>query len=222
MNDLWKMHWLEASGDIEHYKPAIVRAARIACEQLSSTMRVPRLDMLIQCMPEAAIPEFGFSGRAYNRTLFCLNLDPENPNLIQMLENGTLVRQILHEVHHCLRMRGPGYGWTLGEAMVSEGLAGQFVSWLLNTAAEPWERAIALNELLANPVALTTLQSPHYDHSAWFYGTGDYRRWYGYTLGYQMVAVWLRDNAECSAEKWINVTADEVITAGLANGLVKK
>lgn len=222
MNDLWKMHWLEASGDIELYKSAIIRAAAIACKRLSSVIHVPRLDILIQCMPEAVIPELGFAGRAYNSTLFGLAIDPGNPNLTQMLENGTLVRQILHEVHHCMRMRGPGYGWTLGEALVSEGLAGQFVCWLLNTAAEPWERAIALNELQGNPVSLTTLQSPHYDHSAWFFGTGDYTRWYGYTLGYQMVAAWHRNNAECSARKWFSVTADEVIDAGLVSGLLTK
>ena len=222
MSGLWKMHGLEASGDIQPYKSVIVRAADVACEQLSSVMRIPRLDILIQCLPEGVIPELGFAGRAYNPTLFGLAIDPENPNLTQMLENGSLVRQILHEVHHCLRMRGPGYGWTLGEALVSEGLAGQFVSWLLNTTAEPWERAMALDELQANPAPLTTLQSPHYDHSAWFYGTGDYRRWYGYTLGYQIVAAWRARNTECSAEKWISVTADEVIAAGLSDGLLTK
>lgn len=220
MNDLWKLHWLEASGDVGPYKSSIVRAAELACEHLSSVTRVPPLDILVQCMPEAVIPETGFAGRAYSPTLFGLAIDPANPNLPGMLENGTLVRQIVHEVHHCLRMRGPGYGWTLGEALVSEGLAGQFVCWLLKTAAEPWERAIELSELQANPVPLTTLQSPHYDHSAWFFGTGDFRRWYGYTLGYQMVDAWRRDNAECATEKWFSVTADEVIATGLANGLL--
>lgn len=222
MNEQWKIHWLEASGDVGQYKPAIVSAAETACQHLSSVTRVPRLDILIQCMPEAVIPEIGFAGRAYSSSLFGLTIDPANPNLTGMLENGTLVRQILHEVHHCLRMRGPGYGWTLGEALVSEGLAGQFVSWRLNTAAEPWECAISLNELRANPVLLTTLQSPRYDHSAWFYGTGDYCRWHGYTLGYQMVAAWLRINGECTTEKWFSVTADEVIAAGLADGLLTK
>ncbi|MGJ0482642.1 DUF2268 domain-containing putative Zn-dependent protease [Pantoea agglomerans] len=220
MNDLWKMHWLEASGDVGQYKSALVSAADTACQHLTSVTHVPRLDILIQCVPEAVIPEIGFAGRAYSSTLFGLVIDPANPNLTQMMENGTLVRQILHEVHHCLRMRGPGYGWTLGEALVSEGLAGQFVSWLLNTPAELWECAITLNELQAYPVPLTALQSPHYDHSAWFYGTGDFCRWHGYTLGYQIVAAWLRDNGECTTEKWFSVTADEVIAVGLASGLL--
>nr|WP_274517589.1 DUF2268 domain-containing putative Zn-dependent protease [Pseudomonas sp. GM18] len=60
-----------------------------------------------------------------------MTLDPDNPNLLPSLRTGTLHRQIVHEVHHCLRIAGPGYGWTLGEALVSEGLAGQFVRHLL-------------------------------------------------------------------------------------------
>jgi len=222
LNDLWNIHWLEASGDVGQYKPAIVSAAETAFQHLSSVTRAPRLDILIQCVPEAAIPETGFAGRAYSSSLFGLAIDPANPNLTPMLGNGTLVRQILHEVHHCLRMRGPGYGWTLGEALVSEGLAGQFVCWLLNSEAEPWESAIALNKLQASPAPLATLQSPHYDHSAWFFGTGDYCRWYGYSLGYQMVAAWLRDRGECPGEEWFSVTADEVIAAALTDGLLTK
>ncbi|WP_442797051.1 DUF2268 domain-containing putative Zn-dependent protease [Pantoea vagans] len=221
MNDLWKIHWLEASGDIEHYKSAIARAVEIACHHLSSVTPVPRLDILVHCVPETVIPETGFAGRAYSPALFGLAIDPANACLIQMLEDGTLVRQILHEVHHCIRMRGPGYGWTLGEALVSEGLAGQFVSWLLKTDAEPWERALAPAELQANPVTLATLLSPHYDHSAWFFGTGDYRRWYGYTLGYELVAAWCRSNTATATEKWFNVTANEVLAAGLADGLLR-
>ncbi|MSE16943.1 hypothetical protein GKC49_18055, partial [Pantoea agglomerans] len=85
MNDLWKLHWLEASGDVGPYKSSIVRAAELACEHLSSVTRVPRLDILVQCMPEAVIPETGFAGRAYGPTLFGLAIDPANPNLPGML-----------------------------------------------------------------------------------------------------------------------------------------
>jgi len=56
----------------------------------------------------------------------------------------------------------------------------------------------------------------------WLEASGDYRRWHGYTLGYQMVAAWLRINGKCTTEKWFSVTADEVIAAGLADGLLTK
>ena len=56
--------------------------------------------------------------------------------------DGTLRRHVAHEVHYCLRMGGPGYGRSLGEALVSEGLAGRFVAKLFGNAPEPWECAI--------------------------------------------------------------------------------
>lgn len=222
MTEHWKIHWLEASGDPEPFRLPVIQAVNLACQHVASVMTVPRLDILIQVAPESVIPEIGFAGRAYSPTLFGLFIGPENPYLSQMSENGTLVRQIVHEVHHCIRMKDPGYGWTLGEALVSEGLAGQFVGWLLGTAPERWEQAVELSELQANRVTLTDLQNRQYDHAAWFFGSSGYRRWYGYTLGFQLVAAWRRENPACPVEKWFSVTADEVIAAARAQGMVAK
>ena len=68
---------------------------------------------------------------AYRPGLFGLTLDPDNPQFATCISDGTLRRQVAHEVHHCLRMAGPGYGRVLGEALVSEGLAGHFTRRLL-------------------------------------------------------------------------------------------
>jgi hypothetical protein len=81
-------------------------------------------------------------------SLFSLTLDPDNPNFERSLGDGDLRRTIAHEVHHCMRMAGPGYGWTLGEALVSEGLAGQFVHRLFGSPPEPWECAVSAGDWL--------------------------------------------------------------------------
>ncbi|WP_256390362.1 DUF2268 domain-containing putative Zn-dependent protease [Pseudomonas yamanorum] len=102
--------------------------------------------------------------------------------MLASFRSGSLRRHVVHvvhEVHHCLRMAGPGYGWTLGEAMVSEGLAGQFVRRVLGSQPELWERALAPEELLSSPVELQLLQATYYDHSEWFFGTGTRPRWLG-------------------------------------------
>lgn len=82
-------------------------------------MPSPRLDVLIQHLPGQVIPEAGLPGRAFRPQLFSLAVDPANPSLQQ----GGLQRHILHQVHHCMRMAGPGDGLTAREALVSEGLA---------------------------------------------------------------------------------------------------
>ncbi|ORM84661.1 hypothetical protein HA44_04805 [Mixta gaviniae] len=221
MRDKWHLHWLEAAGDLNEYKPLIVREFQAAYGALSAFLSPPRLDILLQKTPGQVIPEIGLAGRAYSETLFSMAFDPDNVNLSRTCADGTLQRQILHEVHHCLRMAGAGYGWSLGEALVSEGLAGQFVSRLLGTAPECWEQAIDRARLRETPVRLQALNSPSYDHSAWFFGSGELPRWYGYTLGYEMVAAWLRDAGDIDAEKWINVPAKEVFVAARKDGLLQ-
>lgn len=113
-----------------------------------------------------------------------------------------------------MRMAGPGYGWTLGEALVSEGLAGQFVSRLFNSPPEPWECAVTDEVLAANLPDNATLVGNGHDHRAWFFGVGGrYPRWLGYTLGYRIVGDWLETNVSIGGDIWITVPAHEVIEA---------
>lgn len=118
-------------------------------------------------------------------------------------------------------MAGPGYGWTLGEALVSEGLAGQFVSRLFNSQPEPWECAVTNEVLAANLPDNATLVGNGHDHRAWFFGFGGrYPRWLGYTLGYHIVGDWLEAGADLSGDTWINVPAHVVIDAARGRTLL--
>jgi len=145
-------------------------------------------------------------------SLFSLTLDPDNPNFERSLRDGDLRRTVAHEVHHCMRMAGPGYGWTLGEALVSEGLAGQFVHRLFGSPPEPWECAVSDEVLKANLPDNATLMGNGHDHGAWFFGVGGrYPRWLGYTLGYRLVGDWLETKTDIPGDIWITVPAHEVI-----------
>ncbi|KAB0876199.1 DUF2268 domain-containing putative Zn-dependent protease [Cronobacter muytjensii] len=216
----WTIHWLEAQGDLSDYRARIHDETAAAYETLAAIMMPPRLDILVHRAPGQVIPEIGLAGRAYHGALFSMGIDPHNPHLTSSLTDGTLRRQILHEVHHCMRMAGPGYGWTPGEALVSEGLAGQFVTWLMGSAPEPWERALESAALTAAPVSVAALGDTRYDHAAWFFGTGALPRWYGYTLGYEMVGAWLEEVGTPDAERWVTVSAQEVIGAARRHGLL--
>lgn len=218
--DAWTLHWLEASGSLADLRSDLTGEFDAAYKTISRLIPPPRLDVLIQRLPGETIPEMGLVGRAYRSSMFTMTIDPDNPNLLPSLRTGTLHRQIVHEVHHCLRMAGPGYGWTLGEALVSEGLAGQFVRHLLGNDPEPWECAVTGADLLRSPVDLKTLESKHYNHSEWFFGFGAHPKWLGYTLGYQMVGRWLASVGEIDAATWINVPAHDIVASALEEGIV--
>jgi hypothetical protein len=213
----WRIHWLEAEGALEGFKPGITSAIKRAQSMLDTHAAHCSLDILVQPRVGEVIPEIGMLGVAQRKSLFSLSVDLLNPNFLRSLADGTLSRHVAHEAHHCYRMAGPGYGLTLGEALVSEGLAGQFVSRTFDSAPEPWERTMSLVELERYLPSPSQLQSTDYDHASWFFGSTSQRpRWFGYTLGYQLAGQWIE--AECPSQpgRWIDVPASEVLITGLA------
>ncbi|WP_313901127.1 DUF2268 domain-containing putative Zn-dependent protease [Methylobacterium sp. J-092] len=159
------------------------------------------------------IPETGTTGGAVRPGLFSHTLDHGNPNFARALRDGDLRRTVAHEAHHGMRMAGPGYGRTLGEALVSEGLAGRFVGRLFDSPPEPWECAVTDAELAANLPDDATLAGAGHDHRAWFFGAGRYPRWLGYTLGYRIVGDWLEAGADTGGGAWVDIPAPDVIAA---------
>ncbi|TXN48328.1 hypothetical protein FV232_18940 [Methylobacterium sp. WL30] len=166
-----------------------------------------------QRLPGAVIPETGTTGEAVRPGLFSLTIDHGTPNFARALRDGDLRRTVAHEAHHGMRMAGPGYGWTLGEALVSEGLAGRFVGHLFDSPPEPWECAVTDAELAANLPDDATLAGAGHDHRAWFFGAGRYPRWLGYTLGYRIVGDWLEADADTGGGAWVDIPAPDVIVA---------
>ena len=210
----WQIHWLEAEGDLRPWCKDITSEIEAAHDAISQLIVPPRLDIIIQRFDGAlVIPEIGMVGRAYRKSLFSLTLDPTNEHFNTGVTDGTLRRHVAHEVHHCLRMGGSGYGHTLGEALVSEGLAGRFVARLFGNAPEPWERAIDAATLKTHYPDLATLNSTNFDHGSWFIGKGEQPRWLGYTLGYEIVGRWLEFVGEVDGHTWANVAADTVLAA---------
>jgi uncharacterized protein YjaZ len=107
---------------------------------------------------------------------------------------------LAHELHRPSRWDGPGYGETLGDALVSEGLAGHFAQEVYGGEPEPWEQlpSSVWRPYLAK--AKADWLNTEYDHIGWFFGSQDFPRWLGYSLGYQVVRQFLstHDTARAS------------------------
>jgi hypothetical protein len=209
------MHlWSFACHDaLTPWRAQILSEIEATREAVSTLVAAPTLAVELRHTPGRVIPEIGMVGYAPSATHFSLTFDSTNPHFAPSLADGTLRRQVAHEVHHCLRHAGPGYGQSLGEALVSEGLAGQFVNRLYDTPPEPWEKALAPRDAWRFLPDERTLGSSMYNHSAWFFGTGGYPRWLGYTLGYLLAGRWRALEPEANGARLVNVTAAEVIAA---------
>lgn len=132
----WRLHWLEAEGDLSPWRVRIAADVAEARARLSTLTAPPPLDVLIARRTGGfVIPEVGLGGVAYLPSLFQLACDPSNAAFEASLTGGAATRLALHEAHHCLRMAGPGYGRTLGEALASAGC--DCGRWFYGTADKP-------------------------------------------------------------------------------------
>lgn len=210
----WRLHWLEADGDLSPWREAIANEIEAGYRAMTALLSATRIDILVQRRAGEVIPETGTTGMSLRASLFSITIDPDNPNFARSLESGELQRTAVHEAHHCLRMGGPGYGSTLGEALVSEGLAGRFVSHVFGAPPDRWECAVDDETLARHRPDPNELAALSYDHASWFFGSDGIRpRWLGYTLGYQIVGQWLASARNIEGDEWVNTQAATVLAA---------
>jgi len=217
MVENWTIHWLEAAGDLGDFRGAILAEIKAAHSAMAPFVDLQPLDILVERGSEGVIPEIGMRARASRSTMISLLVDPFNDNFETALADGALRRQVVRAAHLAMRLAGPGYGFTLGGALISEGLAGQFVRLVLNTKPEPWDLAISDLDVWWPQQRL--LMSPKYDHSAWFEGSGEQPRWLGYALGFTLVEGWLTSGAMVTPRRMIDIPAPKVLTVALANDI---
>ncbi|NTZ51066.1 peptidase [Citrobacter gillenii] len=204
------LHILDAQKKLNAHSQWLHTCLTATHEQAKRIMHIPPLDVVVKT-GKFVIPEKGHLGYCPEPGLVYLTVDPENPafrkNAAQSFE-----RMFAHELHHAARWAGPGYGITLGEAMVSEGLAGHFVLELFGGEPEPWENINSDIVQSYNPQLKANWHSTDYDHNRWFFGTGDLPQWLGYTAGFNLVSRYFSTAPHLRSSVLSNVNADELQT----------
>jgi Predicted Zn-dependent protease (DUF2268) len=194
----WSIHLLNARGKLDAHAGHVTKALARAEADIRHVRHPAMVDIIVRAAERPQPPEFAVSGWSLSRGKIELELDIHNTNLGAVLE-PVLRKTVFHEFHHVLRWDGPGYGETLGEALVSEGLAQHFIHQLEAYGPEPWEIAVPRSSLAQYaPKADVSYDDSGYSHSKWFFGTGDLPNWLGYSLGHRLVGDYLRANPEAS------------------------
>ena len=190
----------------------VARSAERSFSLLPHRGRV-RIDVRLD--PALAIPQTGVGGFTDPRTgNVSISIDAKPPEGLRKALETWIPGSVAHELDHSSRIRtGPGYGATLAKALVSEGLADHFAEQAFpDTPSQPWDHALTkAQERSLWLAARRLLDTPGYDHPAWFFGRGNMPRWAGYTLGYDIVGQYL-DHGR-SASDVVAVDSHEVIDA---------
>lgn len=193
-----KFHIMTESPKIWSYKDRLFGVARKAVSDVSKKIPIDNVDIVLYENQEGAIREIGgIGGYAPNANLVLVSLDPTNKKFSQAITDelkGTLA----HELHHTLRWRNPGYGTTLLEALITEGLADHFDLELTRQSPRPWSIALSKKELQRMLRHAKLNFNKSYDHSAWFFGSKEKNipRWTGYSLGFYLVGLYLQKHSD--------------------------
>ncbi|MFN3526594.1 MAG: DUF2268 domain-containing putative Zn-dependent protease [Paracoccus sp. (in: a-proteobacteria)] len=182
---IWQLHMLNARGALTPIMAEIRAHARATLALVSEHLDLPRFDLVVRA-GDAVIPDWGIGGYAPAPGVIELTLDPAR------VSPEHFRRTLVHEMHHLARWDGPGYGRSLGEALVSEGLAGHFVQQVLGGAPDPWDATRPGAGSLKQ--ASTLWARRDYDHGEWFMGRGRMRKWTGYGLGHRLVGAFLDED----------------------------
>lgn len=195
-----KLHLLNADGQFDVGRARVEKCFSESLEIIRKYLPLPNVDVVLCVDSSSVIPGLGIGGFSPDANRIYMAIAPELSCEFEKNFLGLLG----HELHHCARWSGPGYGQTLGEALISEGLACSFESELRGDAPF-YARALHSEQLkMAWYKASGDLQSASYDHGAWFYGTSatSIPKHAGYSLGFAIVS-------KCQAQ-WNSVSASRL------------
>lgn len=192
-----------AAGELTKLIPLIEDSLKVTLPMIESELNAKNIDIIFVSAASLTIPEYGIGGNSPGPNHIYISFDPNSDKITQQGLNETL----LHEAHHCMRWRNPGYDETLGEAMVSEGLACLYEQEY--SGQIPIYAKVPLLKEQVN-LAKEEMSSKTYDHSKWFYGSDKIVRWFGYTYGYQLCERYSRDK-KLDAKSLVHVPASEIL-----------
>ncbi|MFZ2804015.1 MAG: DUF2268 domain-containing putative Zn-dependent protease [Patescibacteria group bacterium] len=208
------IHILSASPGVKRYERRLRKITEATLKRVGRILPIDDIDIVLYENPDDTVPEVGgIGGYTPNAHTILISLDPAHPNFKQGIEKA-LPMTLAHEIHHAIRWRNPGYGTTLREALVTEGLADHFALQAGTRTAAPWSRALNAKERIKLLKRAEPLFNKPYNHADWFFGSRKNRipRWTGYSLGYYLVAEYLRKHRDMKASNLVSTQASVIIS----------
>ena len=145
-----------------------------------------RVDIVvIEAQDFFVIPKLGIGGSAIGKSCIEVKIDFSRKDLRKIVE-VELPSTIYHELAHLVREDSIGYGKTLLDSFVSEGISCFVEKSILPNRKIPYIQKIKDEKKLWNK-AQKILDKTKYNHSEWFFGSGKLPNWTGYRLGYLIV-----------------------------------
>lgn len=202
---LYRIHAKDALNlDQANLLGTLKKAVQVANKYLKHS----NCNILVFADPDQTIPEEGLGGRAWGNDWIRMDIDPYTKLGVSKAIKAYLPGMVAHELHHARRAASVGYGETLDEALVSEGLAQAYQEFLYPEVNVAYAHNLTPEEIKkAWKAAQRELTSKEYNHPEWFFGKGKLKRWTGYSLGYNIVKEYMKKVNEHNPAKLVDVPA---------------
>lgn len=200
-------HIANSTGELDHLLDLISKSLSKVLPIVEIDLNANRIDIIFISAAKLTIPEYGIGGNSPGPHHIYIAFNPKSSAITQQGLEETL----LHEIHHCMRWRGPGYGSTLGEAIISEGLACLYEEQ--HSGKVPIYAKVKIkNNQIAE--AKKELDLKKYNHAKWFFGTGNIDKWFGYSYGYKLCKDYSFKNKK-KASELVNTVAQKILNERL-------
>ena len=196
---IWTLHLLNARLELTPVLSEVRQASRAAVALAAAHADLPDFDLVVRAhqdrSADGAVQGHSPAPGVIEIALTADRFDPVH-----------FTRALVRQFAHLIRRDGPGYGKSLGEALVSEGLAGHFVLQVVGGQADGVDAVRPAQGIMRQ--AMNEWARRDYDHARWFGGKGDLRRGTGNSLGHRLIAEHLAQHPDDSAASLAMAPAD--------------
>jgi uncharacterized protein YjaZ len=168
------------------------------------------IEQTANVIPETG--ELGYTDPTTGQVL--IQLDPISQVSFSETLAVWLPEALAHEIHHSVRvLTGPGFGHTLGEFLVSEGMASAFFHQAFPGTDAPWDNALTRVQAHAlwNQAQPLLTQGGLLVYAQWFFGGDGVPKWAGFTIGYHIAEDYIQHHPGTSAASLVDTPATTIL-----------
>lgn len=207
------LHILNASGKFGDTIEVIEKEVIDALECVNEKLEIKNVDIVLQVEPIYIIPGYGVNCDCPADDLIHLYFNPNETGFLDLIKTNT--KELIALASFVLnRRRFPGYGTTLFDMMVSEGLANHFGTEINSDKQPMWTNSLSNEDLKK----YLDMAKPNFDITVypdvfykWFRGsTPEIPMWAGYNIAYHIISEYLKKNPVNSISEIVEIKPEVI------------